>query len=59
MELKAQMDNLEIQINDLKELLENKNDEISSLKDETRGLQAEMTVVNKVSTYLPTLKLHT
>ncbi|XP_053608598.1 protein Daple [Plodia interpunctella] len=46
--LAAKVDELEATVDTLQEKIENKNNQISTYQNETNGLQAEMTVVNKL-----------
>ncbi|XP_068628251.1 myosin-11 [Battus philenor] len=47
-DLNAKIDELESTVNTLEETIKDKNDQISSWQEETRGLKAEMEVVNKL-----------
>lgn len=50
-DLTVKVEELEAKVEALCEKIENKNNEIIYSQGETRNLQEEMTVVNKVSTY--------
>ncbi|XP_023951981.2 myosin-2 heavy chain [Bicyclus anynana] len=47
-ELTAKVNDLETKVNDLEETVEDKNNLISTCQQETRGIKAEMSVVNKL-----------
>lgn len=48
-ELADKVEELETKVDELQESIENKNNQISVTQNETRGLKAEMSAINKVS----------
>lgn len=57
-DLSTKVEDLEIKVEDLQETIQSKNNQIFVCQEESRGLQAEMTVVNKVDTIFLKMRIY-